>query len=329
MEVGIAFDLRSDFDSRDPGPEDRLEEYDSESTVHGIAAAIENAGCRPRLLGGRRRFLDAVLAAPPGLVFNLAEGAGSRAREAHVPAVCEMLGIPYTHSDPVTLGLCLDKDLAKRVVASHGLRTPRAGVARSVSDLDGLDLRFPVIAKPVCEGSSMGVRKSSRVTDAAALRTLVGRLIEDYGGAALVEEFCAGPEFTVAVVGEGAEASVLGVMEIEPKKVPPAEFVYALEVKRDWEDEVAYHVPPPRPAAVVRKIEDLALGACRALGCRDLARVDIRLDGGGEPHFIEVNPLPGINPVTGDVVILARLAGVPYEALIADIVARARRRNGI
>lgn len=334
MQIGIAFDLKSDFgadaDHSVDGPDDRLEEYDSIGTVEAIASVLRERGHDVVLLGGGRRFVERLLASPPDLVFNIAEGRGTRSREAHVPAVCEMLGVPVTHSDPLTLAVTLDKAMAKRLAASMGVATPRFAVCHAAPDVDSADvahLTYPLIAKPMFEGSSMGVRRHSRVTNASELRREIARITGDYDQPALVEEFCPGPEFTVGVHGNGAGARVIGVMEIVPLKARPHEFVYSLEVKRDWENEVEYHVPPRREARVVASVAQCALDAYRALECRDVSRVDVRLDAQGEPRFLEVNPLPGLNPRTGDLCILANRSGLAYVDLIDGIVRHAFERS--
>lgn len=328
MRIGIAYDLKSDFTPDAGGPEDALEEYDSTATVDAIAGVLNELGHRAEKLGGGKRFVERMLSSPPDLVFNIAEGvAGSRSREAHVPAVCEMLKVPCTHSDPLTLALTLDKALAKRVASSHGVTTPRFVVVESTADVERVTLPFPLIVKPMFEGSSMGIRRHSRVTDATALRREVARIVDDYHQPALVEEFCTGPEFTVGVLGEGSGARAIGVMEIVPRLARPTEFVYSLEVKRDWENEVEYHVPPKRDARVIASITECALSAHRALDCRDVSRVDVRLDAAGTPCFLEVNPLPGLNPRTGDLCILSARSGLPYSALIEAIVQGALSRS--
>jgi D-alanine-D-alanine ligase len=329
MRIGIAFDLKSDFDARHDGPDDRFEEYDSSNTVDAIASALRARGHEPVALGGGRRLVERLLQDPPDLVFNISEGFGSRSREAHVPAVCEMLGVPFTHSDPLTLAVTLDKAMAKRLAASVGVATPRFAVVETPEQASDLPLDYPLIAKPLFEGSSMGIRRHSRVADVAALRREVERLRRDYSQPALVEEFCSGPEFTVGVEGTGSRARLIGVMEIAPRRARVEEFVYSLEVKRDWENEVEYHVPPKRDAKLVRAVGELALDAFRALDCRDVARVDVRVDRAGAPRFLEVNPLPGLNPRTGDLCILAERSGVAYVDLIDRIVKNACERQGL
>lgn len=326
MKIGIAFDLRTDFEARAEGPEDLLEEYDSPETVESIAAALRAAGHAVVLLGGGRAFVERVLREPPELVFNIAEGHGSRSREAHVPAVCELLRIPCTHSDPLTCALTLDKGLAKAVVAAAGLATPRSAVIARPAELAQLALAYPLIAKPLAEGSSIGVRRASRVRDEAALRALVTGLLDDYGGAVLVEEFCPGAELTVGLLGHGERMRALGVMEIAPRAGRVQDFVYSLEVKREFESEVEYRVPPALPPSLVERARELALGAARALGCRDVARVDLRIGADGEPQFLEVNPLPGLNPRTSDLVILARLVGSSHAQLVQSIAREAIQR---
>jgi|SRR5882672_10863026 len=330
MEIGIAYDLKADFEhlKSASAPDDALEEYDSIATVEGIERALVARGHRVRRLGGGRNFVAAVLEAPPQLVFNISEGRGTRSREAHVPALCEMLGLPYTHSDPLTSALTLDKALAKRVVQSCGVPTPAFAVIERVEQLGDLALRFPLFAKPLFEGSSMGISRKSKLDDPATCRERVAALLRDYGEPVLVEEYCSGAEFTVGVLGTGATARAISAMEIVPKLVSRADFVYSLEVKRNWNwaEEVEYHVPPRRPAHEVAAIEKVALDAYRALGIRDVGRVDLRCDAGGTPKFIEANPLPGIAPGWSDLAILWERTGRTHDQLIQAILDNACER---
>ena len=326
IEIGVAYDLRSEL-ALDDGPDDRLEEYDSAETVEAVVAALEACGYRARRLGGGRALLRELFDRPPDLVFNMAEGDGTRSREAHVPAACELLGIPYTHSDPLTLAATLDKSVAKQLVAAAGVATPRWQLVQ-VADAE-IALDFPVIAKPVAEGSSMGLRLSSRCDHEDELQPHLARLLRDYRQPVLVEEFCTGPELTVGVVGTGAASTSIGVMEIVPRDVPLERFVYSVEVKRASEQAVEYRSPPDRPAALLERVEETALAAYRALGCRDVARVDFRLDAAGEARFLEVNALPGLRPGWGDVVLLAERRGIGYDELIGTIVRLARERQGL
>ena len=335
MRLGIAYDLRRE-QQRDPGrPDDVLEEYDSEATVDAIAAALRDAGHEVLRLGGGRRFLERALAAgsadaPVDLVFNIAEGRGSRSREAQVPAVCEMLGLPYTGSDPLCLALCLDKALSKRVAASHGVATAAFCLVEDAEGIDSATLPpLPAIAKPNAEGSSIGVRRDARCTTREALRDRVRALLADYRTPVLVEQFIEGVEVTVGILGTGPQARVVGTMEIAPREVSDQPFVYSIEVKRNYRQEVDYHVPPRLGTASIAAIEACALAAYRALGCRDVGRVDLRLDARGAPWLIEINPLPGLNPVDGDLPLIWQRGGRPYAELIAAIVDQAVGRMGL
>lgn len=324
LDIGIAFDLKPDASA--DGPDDLGEEYDSKATVDAVAEALRSHGHRVRLLGGGRDLLKVLMENPPELVFNMAEGSGARGREAHVPAVCEMLRIPHTHSDTLTMAATLHKATAKRIVASAGLRTPRFEVWDDVHA--GTGLGFPVIAKPSAEGSGMGLR-SGRIDDLATLREEAARLLRGYRQPILVEEFCPGEELTVGMIGTGSEARAIGVMEVRPLRGALEDFVYSVDVKRAGFDAVEYLVPPPLGAATVAVAAALAVAAHRALECRDISRVDLRLDGSGEPSFLEINPIPGIAPGWGDVVVLAERAGIGYEDLIGMIIDGARARLGV
>jgi D-alanine-D-alanine ligase len=295
-------------------------------------AHIENAlsllGHDVRRLPAGRGFVDAVRAAAPDIVFNIAEGEGGRCREAHVPAVLEMLGVPFVGSDPLTLCVTLDKPVAKRLVEHEGFPTPPFRTFRSAEELDSLPFPFPVIVKPAFEGSSKGVRIASRATSLDQAREMVRFVTQTYRQEAMVEAFVPGAEVTVGVLGNDPPR-VAGMMEIVPTTVSPAEFVYSLEVKRDWENRVAYRVPPALPGTVLSEIERCSLGIYRALGCRDFSRIDFRLDAGGSPHFIECNPLPGLSPGYGDLPIMADRMGIPYLSLVGEILSHALRRCGM
>jgi D-alanine-D-alanine ligase len=328
LRIGLAFNVRP---AEHPGhlPEDAFEEFDSPDAVRQIIDAIASFGHDVFPLQAGPGIVDALRETRPDFVFNLAEGTGGRCREAHVPALLELLGIPYSGSDPLTLCITLDKPSAKRMVSSGGFPTPPFGVCRSVADADAVDLPFPVIVKPAFEGSSKGVRLASRATTPDAMRDMVRFVIETYGQEAIVESFVAGPEITVGIVGNGDDARVVGMMEIVPKTMSNETFVYSLEVKRDWKRQVEYRVPPALPPDVLSGLSRCALGIYRLLGCRDFSRIDFRVDGMGTPQFIECNPLPGLCPGYGDLPIMADAVGISYRALVGEILGHALARNGM
>jgi D-alanine-D-alanine ligase len=328
MRIGIAFDLKEDF--RVPeGREDLLEEYDCPGTVDAIRRELEQLGHEVLLLGGGRRFLENLTRSPVDLVFNIAEGRGGRTRESQVPAVCEMLGVPCTHSDALALGLSLDKDLCMRIARSAGLPTPFQHLVRTAQEGRALRPPLPVVLKPVHEGSSMGVRDDSLVRSHDDMHRKIARLIDLYRQPVVVEQFLPGSELTVGIVGN-APPEVLGVMEIAPKSGGTEGFLYSIETKRDYKRLVSYFCPPRSvPAESVVEAGRIAIEIFDLLGCCDAARVDLRLDASGRPTFLEVNPLPGISPVYSDLCIMASLLGVSYGALIRRILEAATARLGL
>jgi D-alanine-D-alanine ligase len=327
LRVGITYNLRKDFSQRENQPIDLLEEFDSEETIDAIREVLEAEGHEVIKLGGDTGLVDRLRQASVDIVFNIAEGFEGRNREAHIPALLEFLKIPYTGSDPLTLSVTLDKAVAKRIVMSHDIPTPRFRKVERMEDLDGLDLHYPLFVKLCYEGSSKGVRLDSKILSPQSLEEKTRSLLSIYGSPLLVEEFVKGPEFTVGVLGN-EPPSVLGVMQIEIKGRPPEESIYSLEIKREWQEKVRYHCPPLIDQSLIKKIEEVALRSYRALDCRDVSRVDIRLGKDQTPYFLEINPLPGLSPVYGDLVIMARSMGWDYARLVKAIFHQALKRYG-
>jgi D-alanine-D-alanine ligase len=335
MRIGLTYNLKPEIPLEAGEPIDRYEEFDSEETVEAVSQALRRLGHEVERLGWGPPMLDALIrrAASDRLdgVFNFAEGVGGRGRESQVPAMLEMLGIPNTGSDPVALALALDKGLAKIFAAGHGIATAPFKIIGADEALGEVDLRYPLFAKPVAEGSSMGIRNGSICRDRAELSTLVAQLQYDYRQPVLVEEFLPGDEFTVGVLGNGRDAEVIGLMQVMPRDTT-VDFVYSLEVKRDYRNQVVYRMTDELLAsgalteAKLAAIRKLALDAHRAFGCRDVSRIDVRCDRHDEPNFIEINPLPGLNPVHSDLVIIARGHGWTFDQLIGRIIHAASQR---
>jgi D-alanine-D-alanine ligase len=327
MNVGITFNLKQSGPLDPSLPDDFQEEFDSPQTIEAIARVLREMGHTVRLLGDGREFLEKVLAEPPDFVFNFAEGTGvSRSREARVPAVLEMLGIPFTGSDRLTMALTLDKDLAKTAVAAAGVPVPNGyalAAHESLADIPEGRLFFPLVAKPAWEGSSKGIRDKCLVKSPDELAGVVADLRRDHRQTILLEEYIHGDELTAGVYGN-ERPTVLGIMRVVPRR-PSAHFIYSLEVKRNYRNHVDYECPAKLAAADITVVERAARTVYRALGCRDIARVDFRLKA-GVPYFLEVNPLPGLNPIDSDLVLLAQGVGWSYERLIQTIFDTAQQR---
>jgi D-alanine-D-alanine ligase len=330
MRIGITYDLKADTPLVADLPDDFQEEFDSPVTIDAITGALRGLGHQVEALGDGRELLERLLRDPPDFVFNIAEGHGvGRCREARVPAVLEMLGIPYTGSDPLTLAATLDKDCAKRLVQSRRVKVPRWATWGPDQPLDEITTRrqlpYTAIVKPAWEGSSKGIRGKCVVDTPAELAEAIEAHRRAYRQPVLVEEYIEGEELTVGIVGN-SPPQIIGVMQVLPRR-KEERFVYSLEVKRDYLKRVRYECPAKLPPARLKAVQDAALVIYRELGCRDVARVDFRLKD-GIPYFLEVNPLPGLNPESSDLVILSRLAGWSYDRLIESILRAALERTG-
>ncbi len=323
MLIGLTFDLRSTY-LAEGYSEDQVAEFDFDETVDALEAAIAAGGHTVARIGTARQLCQRLLAGERWeLVYNIAEGLHGRSREAQVPCLLELYQIPYTCSDPLVCALTLDKALTKRVVRDAGLATPAFEVVHTSAQAAQCRLRYPLFAKPLAEGTGKGIGSDSRITHAAQLVQVCTRLLETYRQPVLVEEYLPGREFTVGIVGTGARARAIGTMEVEVLG-NAEQAIYSYENKELCDTRCRYSTPPRDTLCAA--IEALALAAFRALECRDVGRVDIRLDAHGQPSFIEVNPLPGIHPTHSDLPMIATRAGINYETLIGMIIASARER---
>ena len=329
MRIGLAYDLKDDIEAGGDFPEDALEEYDSAKVIRAISGNLRSLGHRTVNLGGGRKFLVNMLKTKVDLVFNIAEGRGNlRSREAQAPAVLEMLNIPYTGSDPLTLALTLDKPLAKQIVSSAGVSTPPWITVRCQEDiktLNGQSIPLPAFIKPAFEGSSKGIRLTSRVSTARQALAAAGALLRRYNQPVIIEKYIDGEEITVGITGNNPP-SIVGIMRVVPKKKYRT-FIYSLEIKRDWRNLVDYECPAGLAASTLKRISEASIRAYKALGCRDCARVDFRVAPNGTPYFLEVNPLPGLNPDSGDLPIMSYKMGWTYQRLIRTILEAALERS--
>jgi D-alanine-D-alanine ligase len=324
LRVGFTYNVKRIKPEID-GRKDEEAEYDAPSTIQAVREAIAAAGHEVIDLEATSELPNVLASTPVDVVFNMAEGIKGRNREAVVPALLELLDIPYSGSDPAALSIALDKALAKRIVRQHGILTPnfvtlQTGKERLPREL----MRFPLIVKPIAEGSSKGVHHTSVVENESELREAAREMIAKYDQPALVESYVAGREFTVGLLGE-RRPKMLPPMEVvflAPEKHP----VYSFEYKQDWSSKIRYDVPANLPPPQLRSLERAARECFIALGCRDVARVDFRMDEQGKVYFLECNPLPGLTPGWSDLVLIAKAAGIEYHALIAEILSGAIRR---
>jgi D-alanine-D-alanine ligase len=346
-------------------PADEFAEWDSPETIAAVERALAACGTVIRL-EANADFPERLRAERPDIVFNIAEGLHGVNREAHVPAICEFFGIPYSGSDPFTLSLCLDKARTKETLAFHGVPTAPffvirdvealrafmrdggrgkgdelpAGMLRGGTAAAGVPLPpspFPLFAKPLHEGSSKGITERNYCRTARELEETVAFLLETYAQPVLVETYLPGQEFTCAVLGNGRTARVLPIVGMNFASLPEGALpIYGYEAKWIWdrpENPLEMFECPARVGdALTAAIERVTLDAYRVLGCRDWSRIDVRLDAAGVPNVVEVNPLPGILPNPEDNSCFpkaARAAGLSYDELIQSCLRLAAERQGV
>jgi D-alanine-D-alanine ligase len=325
LRIGLCYDLKGDYLAAGFSPEEVME-FDDEETIAALVSGLEDQGHQPERVGRGQELARRLTQGERwDLIFNFAEGVRGRSREAQVPALCELYDQPYTFSDPLTCAVTLDKSLAKRLVRDHGLPTAPFALVERPEQAEAVTLAPPLFVKPVAEGSGKGVTGRSRVETREELPAVCAELIRTFHQPVLVESFLPGRETTVGIVGNGDAARVIGVMEVVFR--PHVDPAYTGENKKEYETRVDYFLLDGEPLA--RRAREVALGAYKALDCRDLARIDLRCDAAGEPHFLEVNPLPGLHPTYSDLPILAGRAGTPYSDLLGQVVEAAALRWGL
>jgi D-alanine-D-alanine ligase len=341
MKVALLANLKKNAPTWPGMSPDRWDDLDSEETIQSIMQAIEAGGHDVTFLEGDASLFETLPRVKPDICFNLCEGHLGDGREAHVPALLEMLQIPYTGSQVLTLALALDKPMTKRVLTYHGLPTPPFQVFERVTEPLDSQLDFPLFVKPSREGTGMGVSADSIARDEDQLRTQLRRLFERYDQPALVERYIEGREVTVGLVGnlrspvawrvpddEEAPRILKGLhflpaLEVDMTAYPVEEAgIYTSRIKVEMAHEFHYLCPAPLTDEQIDELNWMAAAVFRVTGCLDVARVDFRLDtnDGDRPYILEVNPLPGLNPGYSDLCIEAAADGWSYEDLINEIL---------
>jgi D-alanine-D-alanine ligase len=361
MRIAVLANLKKNAPTWDGMSPDQWDDLDSPHTTDGLVAALESGGHEARFFEASilppHNLIDRLREYQPDLCFNIAESHFGDGREAQIPAILETLQIPYTGSKVLTLALALDKPMTKRVLTYHGLPTPEFQVFERADDpidedlLDGNGgLRFPLFVKPSREGTSMGVSAESAVHTVDGLRAQVTKQLKLYNQPILVEHYIEGREVTVGMLGNLKPTAARRINERTAPSVlpdsltflPPLEIdlsayaesesdLYTNRMKTEWADADYYLCPAALDPALEYRLKVLAAAVFRVLDVKDVARVDFRLDAanGNLPYILEINPLPGLNPVYSDLCVQARAAGWSYEQLINTIVDLAAERQGI
>jgi len=349
FRVALLANLKKNAPKIEGLPEDMWADLDSEKTTNAIVNAIRAGGHECEFLEGDITLFDTVRKYHPDICFNICEGHYGDAREAHVPAILEMLRIPYTGSKVLTLALTLDKSMTKRVMVYHDLPTPPFQSFERVDEPLSSDMEFPLFVKPSSEGTGMGVSAKSIVRNETEMREQIAYIHERYKQTALVEKFIEGREVTVGLVGnligpvsrrmpdnEDAPRIQAGLrflppLEVDLQPYQETDAVYSNRLKVDLADQLNYLVPAPLDRDMVDELNWLTAAVFRVTGALDVSRVDFRLDmhDNYKPYILEINPLPGLSPDISDLVIEARAEGVSHVELVNMILNTALKRNGM
>ena len=336
LRVGLTYNLRKRPSADEGVPEDFYAEFDDEETVDAIAEALRRGGCKVDKIEADEEAYGKLVELRPDIVFNIAEGLRGESRESQIPAMLEMLGVPYTGSGILTLAVSLDKALTHQVLSYNGVPSPSFQVFKKAEAELDRKLDFPLVVKPLCEGSSKGIRSSSLVKNETELRKQVSWVVATYNQPVIVEEFLPGREFTVGLIGN-EKPTVLPLVEILLDKLPEkASHIYSYEAKWIWDIPEKpldiFQCPADVTQNLEKEIKRVAVKTFKVLNCRDVCRMDMRLDKNNEPRVLEVNPLPGMIPNPEAHSCLpeaARAAGFTYDQLICTILWQALKRYGM
>ena len=349
IKVALLANLKKNAPRWEGMSEDQWDDLDSEKTVMAISEAIRSGGYNCQFLEGDETLMITLPKYRPDICFNICEGHFGDSREAQVPAILEMLRIPYTGSRLLTLALALDKPMTKRILWWHELPTPAFQEFDRADEALNDDLTFPLFVKPSREGTSMGISAQSLVKTEEELREQVSFIINKYKQPALVEQYIEGREVTVGMVGNliGPVARRLphpynaprvqsGLhfllpMEVDLKPYLATDVVYSNRLKTALADQLDYLCPAPLDEDMVDELNWLAAAVFRVMDARDVSRVDFRLDvnDNWKPYILEINPLPGLAPVISDLVIEAKAEALDHAELVHMILDAALARHGL
>jgi D-alanine-D-alanine ligase len=345
LKVAVLANLKKNVPLRPDAPPDDAVEYDREETVEAILESLRLVGHKPFFLEADVTLLDTIRKTKPEFCFNISEGLRGDARESHVPAILEMLGVPYSGSRVLANAISLEKVIAKRIWRDRGLPTVPFQLFHDPEAPLRSSLRFPLFVKPVREGSGKGVSPTSIVQNEADMRREARRIVQDYHQPALVESFLPGREFTVGIIGNPPTGRrranpdlyssdgfhYFPVLEIDPN-VGAGQGVYGSEAKLivpGAEGSPVYTCPASISCNLKKEMYRLTKSAAIAIGAEDCGRVDLRLDSEGHPYLLEINTLPGVNPDVSDLCIMAKAEGMQYSILINEILNLAYDRYGL
>lgn len=312
LKIGILYDRPEDYPDTS-GPHDRFAEFEPESTIRAMEEAVCELGHKPIRLGAPFNLLTESTGCD--LVWNIAEGYGTRNREAWAPVLCELRDLPFLGSDAYTLSLSLDKAATKQLVQNIDVPTPKWTVYKPGKSFEPWDGPFPVFVKPRYEGTAKGISEQSVILDNENLRKHVIDLSEKYQQDILIEVFLSGDEYTCAVAGTPLHAKPVLQRALHNRtKIG----FHAVKSSRENDYTISHHLPQ----SLEHQLHNWSLKICDALDIRDFARLDFKTDECGNPYFLEINPLPTF-AIDNTFAILAEMEGIPYPAYLSKILKEA------
>lgn len=342
MHIALVYNLRpTDLDRTDPRLEAGIE-GDEWKTIEAIGNSLISLGHTLTYFQINDSIYERLKSAKSDLdlLFNLSEGISSGSdREAQIPMICEILGIPYTGPGPLSAALILNKSRAKEVWSAHGVPTAKSQLFVTPADPLAHTLHYPLIVKPNGEGSGMGIKSNSIVTNEVELRTSLIDLLATYSNGALVEEYLGGREFTIALVGNGDSLITLPIIEINfdvfPEGAPridtyEAKFVYGATGLSPMEE--TEFCPADVTPELAQELNQAAIAAFKTIGCRDFGRVDLRLGADQKVYVLEINHPPGLMSDPNEMSffnIAAKEYGWDLNHLVEAIITAATKRLNI
>lgn len=348
MKIALTYStktgLRKEFGKRFVGdvedediPPDLFAEGDDLRTINAIIEALQSNQHEVVGLESDDDVYYRLEKLRPDLVFNIAEGLFGDWRESYVPMICERLGLAYTGSSPLTLGICLNKARCKEILSYYQIPNPPFQIIYPERIDFALNFDLPAIVKPIAEGSSKGIFNDSVVTTLAEAQAVVERTINKYKEPVIIEKFLTGREFTVAVFGNGNNLEILPIISMDYSQLPPgAHAFYSYEAKWVWDRPEKplqiFECPAQISPALEQAIKAVVSRTFQVMQIRDWARIDLRLDEQEIPNILEINPLPGILPDPKDNSCFpkaARTAGYSYSAMLQRVVELAAMRCGV
>lgn len=343
--VAVIANIKGETSLPHDGPPDAGAEFDGMDTIQAIRSAIESDGHVTSFLAADSTLPTRLKEFYPDICFNIAEGMGGDAREAQVPALLEMLHVPYTASRVLANALALDKTMTKRIWRDVGLPTAAFQEFSTGDEPLSPHLQFPLFVKPAREGTGMGMDGDSIVNNEEQLRKRVRWVVQTYRQPALVEDYLPGREFTIGVLGR-ADAALYSrrpelygpdgfhrfpVLEVEASRsITPGVYGNLAKTLHYGDAGIPDFICPADVAPeLAQKLQDLAIRGHQALDALDVSRLDIRLDAAGEPRLIEINSLPGLSPGFSDLCVIAQAEGITYQELILEILYLGASRFGL